>query len=756
MSQTIRWFTDVSLEDVASVGGKGASLGEMTHAGIPVPPGFVVTTDVFTQFLEGNHLAGRVRQLLAGLDANNSALLNERSHQIKRLLLGTAILPEIATEVRHAYHKLGAGLVAVRSSATAEDSPEASFAGQQSTYLNVTGDEEVLRAIRECWASLYEPRAIFYRIEQGFAHEDVVIAVVVQRMVQADRSGVMFTVEPVSNDTNRLTIEAAYGLGEAVVSGAVTPDLFQVDKGKLAIVERKIARQEWKLVHNAKPSAKDAEANIRATIPPEEQRLPKLTDKQVTDLARLGLYLEQHYRAPQDIEWAYEASSFYILQSRPITTLQNTRKTAQTINARVLLKGSGASPGIRAGQVAVVKDARELDVVKRGDILVAEMTTPDFVPAMKRAAAIVTDKGGRTCHAAIVSRELGIPCVVGTETATSELALGALVTVDGGEGVVYEGRVELAEAEEAPVTGRAIRTATRVYVNLADPERADEVSKRHVDGVGLLRAEFIIANSIREHPRYMLDHGHGQEWSDQLSKGIETFARAFHPRPVVYRTTDFKSNEYRNLKGGERYETHEENPMIGYRGAARYLREPDLFRLETQAIRKVWERYRNLCVMIPFLRSPKELASVKALLEENGLSRSQGLKLWMMCEVPTNVILLDKYLDVGIDGVSIGSNDLTQLTLGIDRDNERFTDAFDERDAAVRWCLERVVKTCAARGVTTSICGQAPSDYPELTAQLVEWGITSVSISPDMIDRARENIAKVEERLGKLPPQNGV
>jgi pyruvate,water dikinase len=752
VSETIRWFSDITKDDIATVGGKGASLGEMTRAAIPVPPGFVVTAQTYLQFLQANNLGPRIARLLSGIDHNDSTLLQQRAEEIKKLIVAAPISPDVSTEVRHAYFRLGAGLVAVRSSATAEDLPEASFAGQQSTYLNIQGDGNVLEAVRSCWASLFEARAIFYRLEQNYKHEDVAIAVVVQRMVQSERSGVMFTVEPVSNDTQRLTIEAAYGLGEAVVSGSVTPDFYLVSKNAFSIADKRVAKQEWMLVRNTARGAHMEEANRRVSIPPDDQQSQKLTDRQILDLARIGLNIEQYYGVPQDIEWAYENNSFFIVQSRPITTLKGERKAGLKITAKALLKGSGASPGFGSGQVTVVKHISELNKVKRGDVLVTEMTTPDFVPAMKRAAAIVTDQGGRTCHAAIVSRELGIPCIVGTETATATLGEGLWVTVDGSEGVVYEGKFEV-EADSKAAVASAFETATRVYVNLADPERAAQVSQRNVDGVGLLRAEFIIANSIKEHPRYMMDHGHGQEWANQLAKGIEAFASAFAPRPIVYRTTDFKTNEYRNLKGGERYEDHEENPMIGYRGASRYLREPDLFALEASAIRKVWERFPNLYVMIPFIRSPKELAAVKKMLEDNGLSREKGLKLWMMCEVPTNVILLEQFLDVGIDGVSIGSNDLTQLTLGVDRDNAKFTHSFDERDPAVMWCLERVVKTCAKRGVTTSICGQAPSDFPELTAQLVEWGVTSVSVSPDMIDKTRENVAAVEARLGRLPAQ---
>jgi pyruvate,water dikinase len=450
------------------------------------------------------------------------------------------------------------------------------------------------------------------------------------------------------------------------------------------------------------------------------------------------------------VEWALEGGEIYVVQSRPITTLGGAQDALKRINAKVLLTGSGASPGVEAGQVRVVKDLRELGKVAKGDILVAEMTTPDFVPAMKKASAIVTDRGGRTCHAAIVSRELGIACVVGTEVATSVLSDETWVTVDRGLGLVYEGKLEL--TQRSVTTRRRAKTATRVYVNLADPELADVISQRAVDGVGLLRAEFIIAH-IGEHPRYMLENGRGQEWSEKLAEGIEAFAKAFAPRPVVYRTSDFKTNEYRNLNGGEAYEGEEENPMIGYRGASRYVRERDLFHLEAQALLSVWRKYPSLYVMIPFVRTPAEMAQVKAILAEEGLRQEDGLKLWMMAEVPSNVLLLDRFLDVGVDGVSIGSNDLTQLVLGIDRDNAKFHEAFDERDPAVLWCLERIIRGCNERGVTVSICGQAPSFYPDLTERLVDWGITSISVSPDMIDRTRELIAKGEKKLGRLPAQ---
>ncbi|MBI2936378.1 MAG: phosphoenolpyruvate synthase [Chloroflexi bacterium] len=750
MDRLIRWFAEVGTNDLALAGGKGASLSELTRAGIPVPPGFILVAQAYFHFLKANDLTHLLESLLRELNPNDSTALNEASRRIKLAITSAPLPTEISAAIRKAYHALGKGLVAVRSSATAEDLSWASFAGQQSTFLNITGDKELLNAVRECWASLFEPRALFYRAEHGLDHMKVGIAVVIQRMVQSTLSGVLFTVEPMANDKSKMAIEAVYGLGEALVSGLVTPDYYLVDKKTLETVEKKIARQEWKIVGNPNSGGKSDSPNIRTQVLPPEQAEQKLSDTQIVALARLGRLVELHYGHPQDIEWAYEGGTFSIVQSRPITTLDIQRDSLAKINARVLLTGSGASPGMGAGKVRIVRDLANLYKVGQGDVLVAEATTPDFVPAMKRAAAIVTDQGGRTCHAAIVSRELGIPCVVGTEKATKVLVEEQMITVNGSEGTIYEGKLEL--AAESVHTETLAQTATRVYVNLADPERAGIIAQRHVDGVGLLRAEFIIAH-IGEHPRYMLESGRGAEWSSKLADGIESFARSFHPRPVVYRLSDFKTNEYRNLRGGEKYEPHEENPMIGYRGASRYIHERDLFHLEADAILKVWRQYPNLYVMVPFVRTPEELAGVKQLLEEEGLRRRDGLKLWMMAEIPSNVILLDQFLNVGVDGISIGSNDLTQLVLGIDRDNAKFHETFDERNPAIMWCLERLIRHCDERGITSSICGQAPSFYPELTEKLVEWGITSFSVSPDMIDQTREIIARVEGELGKLPPQ---
>jgi len=750
-TRTIVWFDEVTKVDIPLVGGKGANLGEMVHAQIPVPPGFIVTASAYFKFLNGAGLTDEVRHDLEGLNVNDSRRLQEVSKVIKDRISSAPMPPDMVKEMKDAYRKLGQGLVAVRSSATAEDLPEASFAGQQSTFLNIQGEDEVVAAIQDCWSSLFEPRAIFYREEHGFDHFKVGIAVPVQKMIQSEASGVLFTVEPLSSDTTKILIEAILGLGEAIVSGDVTPDQYLLDKKEIRIIDKKVHKQEWQLVKNTSVPSGDLEANIKVPVPPSKQGRQKLADKDIIALSKLGKLIEDLYQFPQDIEWAKQGTRLFILQTRPVTTLKpkESTKILHRIEAQAILTGIAASPGIGVGPVRIVPVASQIDKVKNGDVLVAEMTTPDFVPAMKRASAIVTDRGGRTAHAAIVSRELGIPCVVGTEVATKTLKDGQEITVDGSGGTVYAGKVaEPTKSAPTVIAQERIKTKTRVYVNLAEPELAEAIASRHVDGVGLLRAEFMIAQ-IGGHPRYMLHEGKGEQFMEMLARGITTFTKAFHPRPVVYRTTDFKTNEYRNLRGGDRYEEFEENPMIGYRGCSRYTREPEVFRLEVETIKKVCQSYDNLYVMIPFVRFVDELARIKRFFVAEGLYQFPNFKLWMMAEVPSNVFLIDKFLDVGIDGISIGSNDLTQLILGIDRDNPKLAPEFDERNDAVLIALEKLIRVSVSKGATASICGQAPSVYPELTEKLVKWGITSVSVSPDMIDETRRIIAAVEAKLGQ-------
>lgn len=750
--EIIKNFTDTTKKDLPLVGGKAANLGEMINAGLPVPDGFSVTAEAYFDFLDKNSLRNKIENILKDLDVRDSKVLQKTAAEIKDLIIKAEIPQETQQAILEAYKILGQDeYVAVRSSATAEDLPEASFAGQQATFLNVRGGVNLLEAVKQCWASLFEPRAIFYRVEKKFEHMKVGIAVPIQLMVQADAAGIMFTVDPVTNDKTKIMIEAGLGLGEAIVSGSVTPDRYLIDKASMEIVDREINQQEWKIM-------KVGEQHKHIVLTEEEKNQQKISDQDIIELAKLAKEVEGHYNFPQDLEWAVLDGKVYILQTRPVTTIKEIQaKPQEKIGAKsgkVILKGAAASVGIASGKVVVIHGADEIDKIKKGDVLVTEMTTPDFVPAMKRAAAIVADKGGRTCHAAIVSRELGIPCVVGTNTATKDLQIGQVISVDGARGLIYEGEVAGAREKtvredlgtidhqyEMPVT------ATKIYVNLAQSELAEEVAKRPVDGVGLLRAEFMIAG-IGKHPRAMLEEGKDEQIVDKLTQDLEKFANAFNPRPVVYRATDFKTNEYKNLEGGEKYEADEENPMIGYRGCLRYIEEPDLFNLELEAIKKVRAGdLSNLHLMIPFVRTISELKEVIKLVDKSGLRKDKNFKIWMMAEVPSNVILIDEFLALPIDGISIGSNDLTQLTLGVDRDNERLAETFDERDRAVMRSMAKLIRKTREAGKTVSICGQAPSNFPEVVQMFVENGATSISVNPDVIEKTRLLVASIEKRI---------
>jgi len=744
-------FKDIDKNDLPLVGGKGANLGEMTKAGFPVPPGFAVTVAAYDLFLEKNNLFSKINEILKETDVNDSSQLEKASKKIEQIITESPVPTEIIHEVVKAYKKLSKFLspafVAVRSSATAEDLPTASFAGQQATYLNIRGDTNVLMAIRDCWASLFTPRAIFYRVQNKIPHEKVKISVIVQQMIQSEVSGVMFTIDPVTNDKDRIVIEAVWGLGEMIVQGSVVPDRYVVQKETFAILSKEISDQRIQLV-------KRKDKTLEIEVPKKLRETPKLSDEEIIKLAKIGDGLQKHYFFPQDIEWAKEKKKLYIVQTRPVTTIKEPKKLKIEEGLKVaqtpILTGVGASPGIGTGTVKILKSPKEIDKVKSGDVLVAKMTSPDFVPAMKKAVAIITDEGGQTSHAAIVSRELGIPCVVGTKEATKKLKESLIVTVNGTEGLVFLGskvsKVSKDELKEEVITQK---TATKLYVNLAEKEKANVVAKLNVDGVGLLRAEFMIAN-IGIHPKEAIKQKKQDYFIKKLTDDLEIFCRAFEPRPVVYRATDFKTNEYRSLPGGANWEPIEPNPMLGFRGAFRYIANPDVFNLELQAIKRVREKHKNLWLMIPFVRSPQELATVRRLVAAEGLFSSTSFKFWMMVEIPTNVILIDEFIKVGIDGVSIGSNDLTMLTTGTDRDNSEVAKAFDERSPAVLWSLRRVIKHCNIRGVTSSICGQAPSEYPELVKKLVNYGITSISVNPDAVNETRRTIVEAENELAKI------
>lgn len=637
--------------------------------------------------------------------------------------------------------------------------PGASFAGQQETYLNVNR-EGLLEAVRKCWSSLFTKRAITYRQEKGFSHEEVLISVAVQVMVQAKSAGVMFTIHPATGDSTKIMVEANWGLGEAVVSGAVTPDTYVVNKSNLEIIDKHVVIK--KVEYTLNPKTKKTE---HLEVPPERQNIQALTDEEIKTIAQYGKQLEKHYKTAQDIEWAVDQNGeVYLLQSRPETvhtgaadTITQVAPSETTKQREIILRGLGVSPGIVSGPVKVIMDVNGIGEVKEGDILVTKMTTPDWVPAMKKASAIVTDEGGYTCHAAIVSRELGTPCMVGAENATTILANESQVTVDGGKGLVYRGILE-AEKEEAvvaPVGAVTIPTATKIYVNLSIPEIAERVAKQtQADGVGLLRAEHLMIN-IGKHPRKLIEDGGEQEMIDQFAEGIRKVAEAFSPSPVVYRFLDFKPDEFLALEGGKKYEEDAghvgPNPMIGYRGQFRYVKEPDVFRLECRAIKKVRETYglKNLWVMLPFVRTLEVFRTAKQIMREEELDPEENpdFQIWIMVEVPSSVLLIDKICQEGINGVSFGTNDLTMLILGVDRNDASVQDLYDERNLAVLRALAYTIKICKKYGVTTSICGQAPSVYQDYLEFLVRMGATSISVNPDAVLFSRHMVAKIERKL---------
>lgn len=751
-------FSKIDKRDIPLVGGKGANLGEMVKAGFPVPIGFAVTVVAYDIFLKENNLSIKIKKTLAEIDVNDPGQLDGASKNITGILIKSKIPDSVAREVISAYKKLSGrlkhSLVAVRSSATAEDLPEASFAGQQETFLNIKGEASLLESIRACWASLFTARAIFYREHNKIDHEQVKISVIVQKMIQSEVSGVMFSIDPVTNEKDRIVIEAVWGLGELIVQGSVVPDRYVVQKETFSILSKEISEQNIQLV-------KKGHETKEVKVPKNKLNKRKLSDEDIVELARLADKLQKHYFFPQDVEWAKKGKELFIVQTRPVTTIsKQTAKKARAnqkevklkdielkFAAKPILEGTSASPGIGTGEVKIIKNAKQIDRVKKGDVLVSAMTSPDFVPAMKRAVAIVTDAGGATSHAAIVSRELGIPCVVGTKEATKRLSDGIVVTVDGTRGNVYLGsKVKIEEKKKAKKKIITRKTATKLYVNLAEPELAKEVSRKNVDGVGLLRAEFMIAN-IGIHPKEAIKLKKQDKFVDKLSKDLETFCKSFHPRPVVYRATDFKTNEYRSLRGGEAWEPEEPNPMLGFRGAYRYISSPEVFTLELNAIKRVREKYNNLWLMIPYVRSPEELAKVRRIVAGEGFFENPSFKFWMMVELPVNVILLEEFIKVGINGVSVGSNDLTMLLLGTDRDNAEVADAFDERSPSVYWALKKVIKICHKHNVTSSICGQAPSDYDDMVEKLIKMGITSISVNPDAINRVRSVIYEAEKEV---------
>jgi pyruvate, water dikinase len=789
----IRPFDSLGMNDLDMVGGKNASIGEMigklTAAGVAVPGGFATTAEGYREFLRESGLKRSIQETLETLDVENVVALAETGREIRERILKASLPAKLEAEIRAAYDELAAETegelsVAVRSSATAEDLPEASFAGQQETYLNVRGIEEVLRAVRKVYASLYNDRAIAYRVHHGFAHEEVALSAGVQRMVRSDlaASGVAFTLDTESGFRDVVFITSAYGLGELLVQGAVNPDEFYVYKPALlenrpAVLSRNLGGKALKMVYSD-----DSREPVKAVEVPEEDRKRfSLSDEEVLSLARQAMIIEEHYGRPMDIEWAKDGldGKIYILQARPETVKSRSGRVLERFSLRergkVLVTGRSVGQRIGAGAVRIIRDPSEMERVGEGDVLVTDMTDPDWEPVMKRAAAIITNRGGRTCHAAIIARELGVPAVVGTGDATRALQDGALVTVscaEGDTGKVYAGRlkyeVDRVELDTMPELG------VKIMMNVASPERAFSFATLPNAGVGLARVEFIINNVVGIHPNALLEYPDLPEdlkgtikertvgYSDpvsffalKLAEGVATIAAAFAPKPVIVRLSDFKSNEYAHLLGGERYEPKEENPMIGFRGASRYRSESfkEAFALECQALKRVRDEMglENVEIMIPFVRTVGEAEEVVKLLAEHGLQRGKNdLKLIMMCEVPSNAILAEAFLE-HFDGFSIGSNDLTQFTLALDRDSGLVASLFNERDPAVKVLMHEAIRACKERGKYIGICGQGPSDHPDFALWLLEEGIDSISLNPDTVLETWLYLAREAKNADRAP-----
>lgn len=739
----ILWLEEIKKEDIPSVGGKGASLGEMAGIGLPVPRAFVVTAQAFRRFLISTGIEETVFAELFDLNVEDPEALEQAAEKAKELVMSVSIPPSLKKSIQDAYKKMGRNVVvAVRSSATAEDLPDASFAGQQETYLNMKGQKPVLEAVQKCWASLYGGRAIYYRAKQGFDDRHVDIAVVVQELVHSEKAGVMFSSHPVTGEPLTI-IEASWGLGEAVVSGSVSPDKYVYNQRAGRLVDTFIATKIIEILPDGEHGTKQVE------VPTDRQEMAVLSESEVHELAKFALVAEMHYGVPQDLEWAVVGDSFYILQSRPITTIKSSSSpaTGAVGTGKVLLEGQGASPGVGTGKVSIVRNIKDAAKINQGDILVAKMTNPDMVPAMRKVAAIITDEGGMTCHAAIVSRELGTPAVVGTKKATVTLKDGQLVTVDGEKGLVYEGAVAKPESRgtAAPRTGGApLVTATSIKVNVSLPEAAQRAAATGADGVGLLRIEHLILGLNRT-PGWFIKNNREEEFINELYTGIKTVLDAFPGKPVWVRTLDSPTDEFRNMEGGED-EPEEHNPMLGWRGIRRDLQDTEQFRLQAEAFKRLWAAgYHNLGLMFPLIGHPDEFIRARELLRGWGVD-VDSVTLGVMLEIPSSVILIEDLIRAGIQFASFGTNDLIQYTLAIDRNNQNVAYMYKPKHPAVLKLIRYGIDRCREGGVEVSICGQAGSD-PEMVEWLIENGITSVSANIDAVLTIRQTAARTEQRM---------
>lgn len=771
----ILWFDELHRNDVDLVGGKASSLGELTsETNIPVPYGFATTSHAYYYFMETSGANTKVDQLLKSIENyEDSNELNLVCKKIRRVIIESPLPDDLTTSIKDAYAELEGRIgqkepfVAIRSSATAEDLPDASFAGQQESYLNIKGADSVVHYVKECYASLFTERATYYRHKQQFPHEKVALAATIQMMVSSKASGVMFSVNISNGNDQQIIIDSIRGLGEYIVQGIVTPDDFIIDKKTNKIIQKNINQQEVELLRGTDGGVQEK------TIASNERKKPSLNDDQVLELAGYAKDIEKHYGCYMDMEFALDqiTNKLWLVQARPETFWSQKKKKTSTnsggqkikniTDSEILVKGLAASPGLVSGAVHVIENPKDIDQFKDGEVLVTSMTSPDWVPAMKKAAGIITDNGGMTCHAAIVSREMQIPSIVGTKSrgiaAMDVLTNGTIVTVDANNGIVYEGKIGSlldTKTKNQPTTTVNTEffapTATQVMMNLGNPDLAQQYATLPADGIGLMREEFIWTSFIHEHPLHMIEEEKADQAVKMLAEGISQVARAMAPRPVVLRFSDFKSSEYRNLKGGEKFEPHEPADLLGWRGASRYY-DPkylEAFKLELAAVKKVRDQFglTNLNVMIPFVRTIKEIEKVTTLMKDAGLHRSAEFKVYMMAEIPSNIILADQFNQY-IDGYSIGSNDLTMLLLGCDRNNDTVASLFDERNLAVKRAIAHLIKTAHQDDKTVSICGQAPSEYPEFTEFLIKQGIDYVSVNPDTVKDTKKNVAHFEQRI---------
>jgi pyruvate,water dikinase len=801
--RNIVWLSELSKESIPIAGGKGANLAEMYNSRFPVPPAFIITAYAFKTFIENTGLKDKLRNELKKIDMENTMQLEMKAKEIQMMVTREDMPKDLALEIIESYETLNiepgmlekAGkdalsiirtakepiFVAVRSSATTEDLETASFAGQQETYLNIKGSAQLLEAIKKCWASLFTARAIYYRDKKGFPHEKSFIAVVIQKMVNSDKSGVTFSINPVTNNTNEIVIESVFGLGEGIVSGSIAPDRYVVDKKTLQVKEKTVS---YKTIQFTKSSAGNT---IKTELPPDRAKEQVLEQYEIVRLASFAKELEEHYKKAQDIEWAIEYGKIYIVQTRPVTTLNREIKTV-SVEGIPILDGLSASPGIASGPVKIIHSLDELPKIMKGDILVTKMTNPDMVVTMQKAAAIVTDEGGQTCHAAIVSREIGLPAIVGTRKATKVFHEGQIITVDAYNGKIYEGRVNVKKEkspeemaregmeeelekeipaeireEEEKTEGvleeaekedekEAIKKGTpiKIYMNLGEPHKIYDYKDLPFDGIGLMRLEFVIASQIKKHPLFLIEMGLDDRYTEGIEKGVSTVAKVIYPKPIIVRFSDFKTNEYKDLEGGSKYEEEEHNPMIGFRGVSRYVSEEfeQAFRLECRAIKKAREQNDNVYSMLPFVRTVDEVKKCLEIMKSEGLQRSKSFKIYLMAEVPSMALIPEEFAKLDVDGASIGSNDLTQLVLGVDRDSALLgrLGYFNEKNPAVLVAIRNIIRGFHKHGKTVSICGQAPSVYSEFVEFLVKEGIDSISVNPDAVEKVRHHVSLLEEK----------